>query len=354
MPIDEKLLTPDVLKNTLKKEIYSEVKVQTSPRIGKVRTVYDIGNNNLIMISSDDLSTHDVVHKRQVYAKGENLDAISSYYFEKTRNIIQNHFLKTLAPNTWLVQKADPILIEMVFRSYITGSAWKEYEHEKGSEKGMMFCGVFLKLGYKKNERLDEFVFTPSAKGRVKDFFLSEFTEMNPEEDDPKITKEMIYKNFKSFHLRKPEDLDFIVDIATKLYDYIHKDLELKGYLLADTKWEFGYFSDGSIGLIDECVTPDSSRIWNKEKYTFNTELNEFTVVQDDKQHFRDYVEQLGLHRNKIALAEHWMDDAVLKLGIVKYCNIREIITGTLPIITPNKKKEIILNSLRQKGYLKI
>ena len=79
----------------------------------------------------------------------------------------------------------------------------------------------------------------------------------------------------------------------------------------------------------------------------------EFTIVQDDKQHFRDYVENLGLHKNKKALAEHWMDDAVLREGVIKYCNIREIITGSLPHITLEPKKRIIQKTLEVKGYLR-
>ena len=122
---------------------------------------------------------------------------------------------------------------------------------------------------------------------------------------------------------------------------------------MADTKWEFGYLADGSIGLIDECVTPDSSRFWNKEKYKFDSGKSEFAIVQDDKQHFRDYIEKLGLHKDKKALAEHWMDDQVLKEGVIKYCNIRETITGTLPEITTAPRKEIILETLAKGGYLK-
>src|SRR3989338_6850953 len=111
MPIDKKLITPKIMNNTLKREVYPEIDVRTPPKMGKVRTVYDVAVNQLLMVSSDNLSTHDVVHKRQVYAKGENLDAISSYFFEKTKHIIRNHFVDNIAPNTWRVLKAKPILV---------------------------------------------------------------------------------------------------------------------------------------------------------------------------------------------------------------------------------------------------
>ena len=365
MPIDEKIITPEVLNNTLKQEVYPEIKVLNPPKMGKVRTVYDIGDNKMIMISSDNLSTHDVVHKRQVYGKGENLDAISSNYFEKTKNIIGNHFLENLAPNAWLLQKANPILVEMVFRGYLTGSGWKAYDEAAGPVIGMEFCGVDLRPDYKKNEKLDDIIFTPTAKGRVMDFNIPEFRDIVDKAnslkdkydalvgDDPKLSIDIIKRNYKEFGLRKQEDLNFVIDAASKLYNFIHADLESKGYLLADTKWEFGYLADGSIGLIDECVTPDSSRFWNKEKYKLDSGKNEFTIVQDDKQHFRDYIEKLGLHKNKKALAEHWMDDEVLKEGVIKYCNISETITGTLPEITTAPRKEIILETLAKGGYLK-
>ncbi|MDP7141187.1 MAG: phosphoribosylaminoimidazolesuccinocarboxamide synthase [Candidatus Woesearchaeota archaeon] len=365
MPINEKLITPEVLNNTLRKEIYPEVKVIALPKKGKVRSIYDIGNNQLLMMSSDDLSTHDVVHKRQVYAKGGNLDAISSNCFEKTGHIIPNHFIRDVAPNTWLVRKAERILVEIVFRSYITGSGWRDYVKVNGPEEGAMVSGVSIRPGYRKNEKLDDVIFTPAAKGQVKDFLsVPEMQKMvdnaKPEDrektlntDDPKLTEETIRNNYKAFGLRKPEDLDYIAEKSFQLFDSISRDLESRGYLLADTKWEFGYFPDGTIGLIDECVTPDSSRIWGKAQYEFNPEKSEFIIVQNDKQPFRDYVEALGLDEDKEALAAHWMADEVLKAGVIRYCNIREKITGTLPEITTTPRKDIILEALGDAGYLR-
>ncbi len=355
MPVDEKSITSEVLDNTLVREIYPEIKVLSEPKMGKVRTVYDIGDQRMIMISSDNLSTHDVVHKRQVYGKGANLDAISEYYFKATEHIVSNHLVETIASNVWLVQKAEPILVEMVFRKYLTGSGWRDYIKKNGPEKGSEFCGVELRPGYRKNEILDEVIFTPTGKGIVGDFDIPEFQGMDPEIDDPKITIEIIKANYRVFGLRKPEDLDYIMGKAFALYSFIHKDLEEKGHLLADTKWEFGYLSDGRIALIDECVTPDSSRFWKASDYKFNPEKNEFTIVQDDKQHFRDYVESLGLQavERKDELAAHIMDDNVLRQGVVKYCNIREEITGTLPGITNFSRKDAVLKALGDAGFLR-
>jgi len=355
MPIDEQLITEEVLNNTLVREVYPEVKVVSEPKMGKVRTVYDVGNERMIMISSDNLSTHDVVHKRQVYGKGENLDAISGYYFDATERIVPNHLIETLAPNVWLVQKAAPILVEMVFRKYLTGSGWREYQKKNGPEKGFKFCGVDLRPGYRRNEILDEVIFTPTAKGQVKDFGIPEFQSLSPEIDDPKITIDIIRKNYETFGLRKSGDLEYIMEKAFGLYSFIYNDLGRKGHILADTKWEFGYMPDGSILLIDECVTPDSSRFWSASDYAFNSDTNEFTIVQEDKQHFRDYIEALGLQAadRKAELAVHIMDDKVLRQGVVKYCNIREEIAGTLPEITTNPRKEAVLAALNDAGFLR-
>ncbi|MEA1910517.1 MAG: phosphoribosylaminoimidazolesuccinocarboxamide synthase [Spirochaetota bacterium] len=178
---------------------------------------------------------------------------------------------------------------------------------------------------------------------------------MDPETDDPKITIDIIRRNYKTFGLKKTEDLDRVMEKAFELYAFIHEDLGSKGHLLADTKWEFGYMPDGSIALIDECVTPDSSRFWKVKDYLFNPEKNEFTIVQDDKQHFRDYVENLGLQavERKSELAAHMMADRVLRQGVVKYCNIREEITGTLPVITIDPRKDAVLSVLNDAGFLK-
>ncbi len=350
--IDEKLITEEVLNNTLKREVFKEIRTVLPSKMGKVRTVYPVNNSELIMMASDNLSTHDRVHRRRVYGKGENLNAISSYYFEQTKHIVPNHFIRSLAPNTWLVQKAQPILVEMVFRNYITGSAWESYDKNNGFEQGVEFCGVNLREGYKKNEKLDEIIFTPTAKGQVKDFSIPEFQGKDPEKDDPPITIEMIRRNYSLFGLRRPGDLDILIEAGFNLYNFIHSDLESKGHLLADTKWEFGYLPNETIGLIDECVTPDSSRFWSKTHYAFNQVINEFVVVQDDKQHFRDYIEKLELHKSKDRILEHWMNSEVLKEGVIKYCNIREAITGTQAEITTEPRKKVTLEALAKEGYL--
>jgi len=199
---------------------------------------------------------------------------------------------------------------------------------------------------------LDEIIFTPTTKRPVRDFQIPEFKDIDQEKEDLQITMNTIKNNYEAFGLRKKEDIDTLVDAGFELYDFINADLESKGFLLADTKWEFGYFSDGTLGLIDGCVTSDSSRFWNKKEYKFDSNKNEFSILQGDKQPFRDYIERLGLHENKAALAEHWIDDQVIREGVIRYCNMRKIITGTQTNITAHPKKRLILETLRNKSYL--
>jgi phosphoribosylaminoimidazole-succinocarboxamide synthase len=305
------------------------------------------------MVSSDNLSTHDVVHKRQVYGKGDTLDAISAYYFDMTKRIVPNHFERTLGSNTWLTTKAQPILVEMVFRRCLTGSGWKSYVESDGPKKGAEFCGAHLRAGYRENEQLDEVLFTPTGKGQVKDFPIPEFAGIDSDKDDPKVTIDMIRRNYKAFGLRRSEDIDVLVQVGRQLYQAIDSDLQTKDELLADTKWEFGYLPDGRLGLIDECVTPDSSRIWQKSKYLFVPEANKFRVVQKDKQPFRDHIERLGLHKDKAALAQYHMPDEVLIEGVVRYGDIRETITGTPMQITTRSRKQAALEALAQQGFLR-
>ncbi|MCX6742422.1 MAG: phosphoribosylaminoimidazolesuccinocarboxamide synthase [Candidatus Pacearchaeota archaeon] len=359
MPIDEALLTPDILDNTLARDTFTKVRIVpgTTPKMGKVRTVYDIGKKEgdglLLMVSSDNLSTHDVVHPRRVYGKGENLDAISSHFFELTSGIIPNHYLETIGPNAWIVRRAEPILVEMVLRAYLTGSGWKAYLQAEGPDKGVNFCGVPLRPGYCKNARLDSVIITPTAKGQAKDFPIPEFAGLNPEKDDPPITLDMIRRNYQAFGLRKPEDLDVITNAARKLYQLINRELLATGNLLADTKWEFGYLPDGSIALIDECVTPDSSRFWSAEEYRYDPSKNLFVAVQRDKQHFRDYIEMLKLHLDKDLLSKYWMPDEVIRTGVKLYGDMREAITGTQMLITTDPVRERVIAALDKRGMLK-
>lgn len=351
MPIDEALLTQEVLDNTLVREVLSEVRVVpgTFPKMGKVRTVYDLGAY-LLMISSDNLSTHDVVHRRQVYGKGENLDAISAYFFNATKGIIPNHYAATLGPNAWLVRKAQPIMVEMVLRAFLTGSGWKDYANAQGPEKGMVLCGNQLRPGYCRNEKLDQLIVTPTTKGPARDFAVPELAGID--KDDASISLAAIRANYQAFGLRRPEDLDIIVDASLKLYGFINFELAATGNILADTKWEFGYLADGTIALIDECVTPDSSRFWSVADYQWNPAKSEFTAVQHDKQPFRDHIERLGLHKDKAALARYEMPWEEIRAGVKRYGDMRELITGTPMLITTEPVKERLLAALGAKGYL--
>ena len=246
---------------------------------GKVRNVYELGDQ-LLMVASDRISAFDVVLKEPVPNKGKVLTQLSRWWFERTGDIVANH-LVTADPNeiverhpplaesreTWegrtmLVNKTSPFPIECVVRGYITGSAWKEYR-----ESGTL-AGEPLPEGLVESERLEPPIFSPATKAE--------------EGHDENITFDRmcaIVGKAVAHALR---------DISVKLYERGHKIAAKGGILLADTKFEFGVGPEGEILLIDEILTPDSSRFWLSEAYEPGRSQQSF-----DKQPVRDYLDLL-------------------------------------------------------------
>ncbi len=244
-------------------------------RKGKVRDSYELGND-LLMIATDRLSAFDVVFNQGIPHKGEILNKISIFWFNKTKKIIDNHFLTDQMPDhipselsgrSMIVKKTAPLPLECVVRGYITGSAWKEYQ-----QKGTV-CGIKLPPGLKNGSKLPKPIFTPSTKAE-----MGKHDENINEPEAEKIVGKDAHEKIK------------ISSLA--LYEFAHDYVEKRGLVLADTKFEFGYLtnSDGQkeIILIDEALTPDSSRYWLKEKYDLGV------LESLDKQFVRDYLEKLG------------------------------------------------------------
>ena len=243
---------------------------------GKVRDTYKI-DDNLLMVSTDRLSAFDVVFKEGIPFKGAVLNSLSIFWFLQTRDIIKNHFItdaipanlpKYLEKRSMIVMKAEPIQLEAVVRGYITGSALKEYQ-----QSGKV-CGIELQKGLKKGDELPQPIFTPSTKAKVgHDQNISE-------EQAKKIIGEDAYNTIKQKSL--------------ELYNFAKHHAKKSGLILADTKFEFGYHNQNGnkqIILIDEALTPDSSRYWLKEKYDAGQ------LESLDKQFVRDYLE--GIKWNK-------------------------------------------------------
>ena len=249
-------------------------------RRGKVRDIYDVGDA-LLMVATDRISAFDYVLGSGIPDKGKVLTQLSAFWFDKTRDIVPNHVLETdvrrysaelghhadvLAGRSMLVRKTNPVPVECVARGYLSGSGWKEYVATEA------VCGVQLPPGLRESDRLPEPIFTPATKATSgHDVNISE-TEAG------RLIGAKLVEKLRSLTLA--------------LYEFGAAHADRCGILLADTKFEFGLTPDGQILLIDEVMTPDSSRYWPKDQYSPGLAQPSF-----DKQFVRDYLEQI--HWNK-------------------------------------------------------
>jgi len=236
---------------------------------GKVRNVYEIDDRHLMMVATDKVSSFD----RPIGiipGKGELLNKMSDFWFNNTRHIINNHLLSTDKSSAF-VKRCKPIMIEMVVRGYITGntntSLWTHYN--KGDR---VYCGITFPDGLKKNQKLDSPVVTPTTKGVV---------------DKPITPEEIVAENYMT-----EQDYNFVKEAALELFAFGQKVADAAGFILVDTKYEFGKTNDGEIILIDEVHTCDSSRYWLKE--TYNSRMYEgFEPDKLDKDCIRDWVKSV-------------------------------------------------------------
>ena len=262
------------------KNIILESNIKSCPLInrGKVRDLYDLGDQ-LLIVSSDRISAYDSVLASGIYAKGEVLTQLSKFWFSLTEDIVENHYitddiagfsqkladdLDVLQGRSMVVKKAKPLPIECIVRGYITGSGWAEYK------KQGTVCGLKLNDGLVESEKLSEPIFTPSTKAEQG-------------EHDENINFEQCVNIVGSDIANKVKDLS--IAIYSKARDYA----EIKGILIADTKFEFGTLDNGKIILIDEVLTPDSSRFWPKALYEAGRGQESY-----DKQIVRDYLTSIG------------------------------------------------------------
>ena len=235
---------------------------------GKVRNMYNLGNNYYLMEASDRVSSFDK-HIGIIPGKGILLNKMSAYWFNKTKHIVDNHLLSHITKFS-LVKKCNPIHIEFVIRGYITGntttSLWHHYKN--GCRN---YCGLDIKEGLVKNQKLDKPIITPTTKCN---------------EDKPISKEEIVKQYYLTF-----EELEFIYDKVYKLFEFGQKIASKAGFILVDTKYEFGRDEDNNIILIDELHTCDSSRYWIEESYEsrFNSGLEPDKL---DKDCVRDWVKQ--------------------------------------------------------------
>src|SRR3954469_10499048 len=237
---------------------------------GKVREMYDLGDR-LLMVASDRISTYDVVHPTPIPDKGKVLTALSVFWFDRTGQIVPNHFLSAndgvpddVRGRALVVRKLDMLPVECVVRGYITGSGWKDYQ-----ATGKV-SGIELPPGLQESERLPQPIFTPSTKAEVG----------HDEAIDFEQGAELVGSR---------ELMDELRRASIALYDFAAEHARERGIILADTKFEFGLAADGRLPLGDEVLTPDSSRFWPADGYQPGRGQPSF-----DRQYVRDSASQPG------------------------------------------------------------
>ncbi len=243
---------------------------------GKVRDIYDLGET-LLLVTSDRISAFDVIMNEPIPDKGFVLTQIAAFWFKQMEDIVKNHIISIdvadfpaecqpyadlLRGRSMMVKKAKPLAAECIVRGYVSGSGWKDYQNS-GS-----ICGIKLPEGLKESDRLEEPIFTPSTKAEQG-------------EHDENISFERMAE------ICGRELAEQARDYTIKIYKRARELADAKGIIIADTKFEFGVF-EGELIIIDECLTPDSSRFWLKDQYQPGGPQPSF-----DKQFLRDYLETL-------------------------------------------------------------
>ena len=278
---------------------------------GKVREIYDIGDN-LIMVATDRISAFDVILKNKVTKKGCVLTQMSRFWFDYTKDIVDNHMISTdnadmpeffqkpeFTGNSMLCKKLTMLPIECIVRGYITGSGWNSYK-----ENGTV-CGIKLPEGLKECDKLPEPIYTPSTKAEIGD---------HDENIDFDRSVEVLERDFPG-HGR--EYAGKLRDYTIALYKKCAEYALTRGIIIADTKFEFGLNEEGEVILADEMLTPDSSRFWPVEGYEPGKSQPSF-----DKQFVRDY-----LKANPDC--DYNLPDDVIKKTIAKYEEAYELLTGS-------------------------
>ena len=263
------------LSNTL-----TQSSIKSLPLIhqGKVRDIYDVDANTMLLIATDRLSAFDVILPTPIQDKGAILTEIANFWFEKLGHIVPNH-LTGINPDTvvsdatekaqlgkraLVVKKLKPLPIEAIVRGYLVGSGWKEYK-----VSGTV-CGIPLPVGLQEASKLPQPIFTPSSKAAVGDH-------------DENITLE------RCAALLGEELAEKVAQVSLRLYQEAAEYALTKGIIIADTKFEFGLDATGELYLIDEVLTPDSSRFWPADQYQVGKNPPSF-----DKQYVRDWLESSG------------------------------------------------------------
>jgi phosphoribosylaminoimidazole-succinocarboxamide synthase len=253
---------------------------------GKVRDLYEIDDKRMLMVASDRLSAFDVILNEPIPDKGKILTAISNFWFDKLSGIVPNHFtgdtvadvvpaaeLPLVEGRAVVAKRLKPLAVEAIVRGYIAGSGWKDYQ------KTSAICGIPLPAGLKEASKLPQPIFTPSTKAAVG----THDENISFAQCEAIIGKELAAK---------------VRDTSIALYSAAVDYAATRGIIIADTKFEFGLDEDGTLTLMDEVLTPDSSRFWPVESYAEGKSPPSF-----DKQFVRDWLESVGWNKQPPAPA---------------------------------------------------
>ncbi len=278
-------------------------------RRGKVRDVYAVDAERLLVVATDRISAFDCVLPTPIERKGEVLTALSRFWFEKLGHVVANHLLttnvaempeavrrysQTLAGRSMLVRRAEVFPVECVVRGYLVGSGWKDY-----LRTGEV-CGHKLASGLRESEELREPLFTPSTKAE--------------EGHDENISEEQVRS------VLGQDVTTLLRDTSLRLYSEARDYARTRGIIIADTKFEFGLDKNGSLLLVDEVLTPDSSRFWPAEGYEPGRSQPSF-----DKQFVRDYLETLDWDKKPPAPA---IPSEVASATTARYLEAYRLLTG--------------------------
>ena len=269
---------------------------------GKVREMYDLGDE-LLMVASDRVSTYDVVHPTPIPDKGAVLTGLSVFWFERTAALVPNHLVSATAGvpeevrgRAIRARKLEMVPVECVVRGYLSGSGWRDYGREGA------VCGIPLPSGLRESERLPEPIFTPATKAQAGDH-------------DENVDFDRAARIIGDRAL-----LERLRDVSIALYRHGADHARERGIILADTKFEFGLDSEGTLTLGDEVLTPDSSRFWPAHGYAPGRPQPSF-----DKQFVRDWASSTGWDRTPPAPA---IPSEVVEQTRARYVEAYERITG--------------------------
>jgi phosphoribosylaminoimidazole-succinocarboxamide synthase len=250
-------------------DVLFETHLQSLPLLarGKVRDIYSVGDDHLLIVTTDRLSAFDVVLPDPIPGKGAVLTAVSSFWFERTRALVPNHLadvtLEQVEGRAVVVRKLKALPVEAIVRGYLIGSGWKDYRTSGA------VCGIQLPDGLRLADQLPEAIYTPSTKAELGDHDVN-------------------IDYARSVDLLGADLASRVRDVSLQIYTEAARYARQRGIIIADTKFEFGLDDNDGLVLIDEALTPDSSRFWPQDEYRAGISPPSF-----DKQFVRDYLETL-------------------------------------------------------------